>query len=166
MTWPAKIKRRKGVCRRLGFCRTPTARTIAATKNKGRGIGLLRASTCWPGFGNRRNRSFEGRRKMFQWINDNPYTCPLLMMVQGWVRWQKWHYGCSGWVLLSGPHSRATCKMPEWMIRLECRSWNSWIGCIVQRGCGTEQREYRLRQQQSAALKENGRWTENAGSCE
>ena len=85
---------------------------------------------------------------MFQWINDNPYTCPMLMLVQGWVCWQKWNYGCDGWTLLSGPHSRATCQFPVWLIRAECRCWDSWIGCQVRRAAGSDQREYRLKSQQ------------------
>jgi hypothetical protein len=84
---------------------------------------------------------------MFQWINDNPYTCPLLMMLQGWIKWQTWCYGYSGWVLLSGRHSRATCIFPDWMVLYECRFWNSKLGSKLRGVAGYDQLEYRLKNQ-------------------
>lgn len=86
---------------------------------------------------------------MFEWINDNSYTCPVLMKVQGWIRRQKWSYGCDGWVLLSRPNVRARCQWPRWMILSECWLWNSRAGIRLRVFCGSnQQRESRLRAQQ------------------
>lgn len=84
---------------------------------------------------------------MLEWLNDNPYTCPVLMVVQGLIRRQKWHYGCSGWVLLEQPHARARAMWPGWLVLAEARWWNTWLGVRIRGWCGTQQREYRLRMQ-------------------
>lgn len=84
---------------------------------------------------------------MFEWINDTPYTCPILLVVQGIVKRQSWSYGCDGWRLMGGKTYEARCIWPRWMILAECRLWNSWIGLRVRMTCGSQQREYRLRQQ-------------------
>ena len=83
-----------------------------------------------------------------EWINDNPYTCPLLMLFQGWVKWQKWHYGCDGWVLIQSPTARARCMWPSWIVLFEHRLWQSFVGIRIRKWCGSQQREYRLKQQQ------------------
>jgi len=83
-----------------------------------------------------------------EWLNDHPYTCPILMYGQSWLKWQKWHYGCDGWVVLQSVKARATCMWPDWLVMTEYQFWNSWMGCWVRKWCGTQQREYRLRQQQ------------------
>ena len=73
---------------------------------------------------------------MFQWINDHSYTCPLLMVLQGWLKRQKWSYGSEGWVLLQSPRAQATSMWPVSIIRLECK---------LRHWCGDDQMEYRLR---------------------
>lgn len=83
-----------------------------------------------------------------QWISDNPYTCPILMWIQSVLYWQKWEYGSSGWVVLSGKNSRATCKWPVWAVMLECSFWNGPIGGRIRGWIGYDTREYRLKQQQ------------------
>ena len=95
---------------------------------------------------------------MFEWLNDNPYTCPLLMVAQGWLRWQKWHYGCDGWVLLQTEKARAHCHWPIWCIKLECWAWNTPPGTLIRRLCGTKQREWRLRQLEGSDNWLNSQW--------
>lgn len=82
---------------------------------------------------------------MFQWMNDHPYTCPLLLTIQGIVKRQSWSYGCDGWRLMESPNVEARCMWPDWLILLECRAWNTHIGLRIRQVCGTEDRERRLK---------------------
>ena len=83
---------------------------------------------------------------MFEWINDTPYTCVLLMVIQGWLKRQRWHYCGDGWVLIESQNCQARYCWPHWLIRAECRWWNSRLGVVIRWACGSQQREYRLHQ--------------------
>lgn len=88
---------------------------------------------------------------MFEWINDTPYTCPLLMAAQQWLCCQKWRYCSSGWVLMKQPNSRAQCMWPKWLVMIETKMWGSVAGMRLRRLCGSQQREYRLNTQRNTA---------------
>ena len=71
------------------------------------------------------------------WVFNHPYTCPLLMWVQGIVRGQRWEFSQhSGWRLLETPTVVAICMWPFWLIDIEYRLWQrhfflkAWVRMI------------------------------------
>lgn len=58
------------------------------------------------------------------WIFNHPYTCPLLMWLQGIIKGQQWVFTQhSGWRLLESPTVVARCLWPNWLIMIEHRLW-------------------------------------------
>ncbi|HSG61640.1 MAG TPA: hypothetical protein VLA24_09425 [Pseudomonadales bacterium] len=70
------------------------------------------------------------------WKN-NPYTCPILMLIQGWIFWRKWHFSDhSGWRLLEKPRVIDRCRFPVWMIKAEHKFWRGYMGILVAKKYG------------------------------
>jgi hypothetical protein len=70
------------------------------------------------------------------WKN-HPYTCPVLMVIQGWLLWRKWQFSeRDGWRLMESKYVIDRCRFPLWMIKLEQRLWRSYIGILAAKRYG------------------------------